>query len=281
MSRQYGRRYELQIGSDSQSVVINNLQISFFVDKTITDEPNKSKIEIYNLNLENRNKLINKEFKKVVLFAGYDEPRLVFAGEINNAYTTRKDLDYITTLECGDGQTDYAKTKIYTTLKAGTKESDVVKNCLDKMKKTNKGAIDLPKEKTYQRAKILCGKPREFLKVIAKNNNANWHILDGNLNILPKDKVLSNTDGFVLSLDTGMIGSPEISDDGLKVSCLLNPKLNIGGLVRVKSILSEYDGDYKIIKLSHSGDFLGDTWKTDLTVQNGKFKKVEKWKTQI
>ena len=142
MSRQYGRKYELQIGSDSQSVVINNLQISFFVDKTITDEPNKSKIEIYNLNLENRNKLINKEFKKVVLFAGYDEPRLIFAGEINNAYTTRKDLDYITTLECGDGQTDYAKTKIYTTLKAGTKESDVVKNCLDKMKKTNKFCVE-------------------------------------------------------------------------------------------------------------------------------------------
>ena len=46
--------------------------------------------------------------------------------------------------------------------------------------------------------------------------------------------------------------------------------------MRIQSILSEYDGDYKITQLTHSGDFLNDTWQTELIAINGKFHKVEK-----
>lgn len=163
--RQYGRRYRLEIGNNKQSIVIDNLAISFNIEKTISEEPNTSKIEIYNLNANNRNQIANKIFNQVKLFAGYDEPRLIFAGQITQAYTSRNDLDFITHIECGDG---------------------------------------------------------------------------------------------------------------LRVTCLLNPKLNIGSLVRIQSILSEYDGDYKITQLTHSGDFLNDTWQTELIAINGKFHKVEK-----
>ena len=93
---------------------------------------------------------------------------------------------------------------------------------------------------------------------------------------MPKDKILNDSEGFVLSEKTGLINSPEKTDDGLRVTCLLNPKLNIGSLVRIQSILGEYDGDYKITQLTHSGDFLNDTWQTELIAINGKFHKVEK-----
>lgn len=274
--RQYGRRYRLEIGNGAQSIVIDSLAGSFNIEKTISEEPNVCKIEIYNLNANNRNQIANKIFNQVTLRAGYDEPGLIFAGQITQAYTSRNDLDFITHIECGDGQTDYAKARVYTTLKAGVKDSDVVNMCMKAMSSSKQGVIDLPRDKALPRCKVLSGDIKEYLKHVAKNNDANWHILDGNLNILPKNKVLNNSDGFVLSEQTGLIGSPEKTDEGLKITCLLNPKLNIGGLVRVKSILSEYDGDYKITQLTHSGDFLNDTWQTELIAVNGKFHKVEK-----
>ena len=148
--------------------------------------------------------------------------------------------------------------------------------CLKAMSSSKQGVVDLPKKKALPRCKVLSGDIKDYLKHVAKNNDANWHILDGNLNILPKNKILNDSEGFVLSEQTGLINSPEKTDDGLRVTCLLNPKLNIGSLVRIQSILSEYDGDYKITQLTHSGDFLNDTWQTELIAINGKFHKVEK-----
>jgi hypothetical protein len=274
--RQYGRRYRLEVGNGTQSIVIDNLAISFNIEKTISEEPNTSKIEIYNLNADNRNQIANKIFNQVKLFAGYDDPRLIFAGQITQAYTIRDDLDFITHIESGDGQADYSRGRVYTTLKAGVKDSDVVNICVKAMGSSKQGVIDLPRDKALPRCKVLSGDIKEYLKHVAKNNDANWHILDGNLNILPKNKVLNNSEGFILSEQTGLIGSPEKTDDGLKITCLLNPVLNIGGLIRVKSILSEYDGDYKITQLTHNGDFLNDTWQTELIAINGKFHKVKK-----
>lgn len=276
MARQYGRRYRLEIGNKNQSIIIDNLAISFSIEKTITEEPNTSKIEIYNLNTNNRNQISNKIFNQVKLFAGYDDPRLIFAGQITQAYTSRNDLDFIVYIECLDGQNDYTKTRVYTTLNAGAKDSDIVKMCVKSMSSSKQGTIDLPKDKALPRCKVLSGDIKNYLKTIAKNNDANWHILDGNLNILPKDKILNDSEGFILSEETGLIASPEKTDDGLKITCLLNPKLNIGSLVRIKSILSEYDGDYKITQLTHNGDFLNDTWQTELIAINGKFSKVDK-----
>ncbi|WP_169753524.1 phage protein [Campylobacter mucosalis] len=274
--KQFGRSYTLEIGNKTKSVIIENLQISFSIEKTITDEPNNAKIEIYNLNVNNRNALTKKEFNKVTLKVGYgDDNRLIFAGDINKAYTTRQDLDFITTLECGDGQSDYTNAKIYTSLKAGVKDSDIVNMCLKEMS-SKKGGVELPKDKALPRCKVLAGNIRDYLKKVANNNNADWHILDGNLNILPKDKVLSLNEGFVLEQTTGLINTPEITDEGVKLTCLLNPKINIGSLVRVKSILSEYDGDYKVQKLTHNGDFLGDTWQTEIIATNGKYEKINR-----
>ena len=136
------------------------------------------------------------------------------------------------------------------------------------------GAIDTPNQRKLPRGRVLCGDSREILNRVARNNQADWSIQDGNLIFLPKDKVL-NAEAVLLSQETGMIGSPEQTDDGLELSCLLNPALQIGGLVEVQSIIEHFNGEYKIIKLAHSGDGLGGDWLSKMTVVGGKFQKVE------
>nr|WP_239495443.1 hypothetical protein [Haemophilus influenzae] len=92
-----------------------------------------------------------------------------------------------------------------------------------------------------------------------------------------KDKVL-NDDAVLISQDTGMINAPEQTDEGLELTCLLNPALQIGGLVKVESIIEYFNGEYKIVKLAHSGDGIGGDWHSKITVVGGKFQKVEKEK---
>ena len=49
--------------------------------------------------------------------------------------------------------------------------------------------------------------------------------------------------------------------------------------MKVESIIDYFNGEYKIIKLAHSGDGIGGDWHSKMTVVGGKFQKVEKEKS--
>lgn len=273
--RQFGRQLKLVIGSDKESLEITNLRVIFEVKKTLTPEPNPAVIRIYNLNASHRNLLTSKEFNRASLSVGYEELRQIYAGDIVEANTLRDGEDFISELICGDGFKAYTSSMVNKTLSAGKSDAEILKENTQSMG-IETGVVDLPKDRQLPRGKVMFGDPRELLHKIAKNNDAQWSIQDGQMTVLPKDKVLADNEGFVLSQETGMVGSPEKTDDGLSLTCLCNPSLRIGGLVRVQSIMSEYNGDYKITELSHEGDFLGDDWYSQITCIGGRFKKVEK-----
>ncbi|MCX2589732.1 hypothetical protein OQ435_16295 [Proteus penneri] len=273
--RQFGRQLKLVIGSDKQSLEITNLRVTFEVKKTLTPEPNPAVIRIYNLCASHRNLLTSKEFNRASLSVGYEELRQIYAGDIVEANTLRDGEDFISELICGDGFKAYTSSVVNKTLSAGKSDAEIMKESTQSMG-IETGVVDLLKDRQLPRGKVMFGDPRELLHKIAKNNDAQWSIQDGQMTVLPKDKVLADNEGFVLSQETGMVGSPEKTDDGLSLTCLCNPSLRIGGLVRVQSIMPEYNGDYKITELSHEGDFLGDDWYSQITCIGGRFKKVEK-----
>ncbi|QXF35253.1 hypothetical protein CE143_20315 [Photorhabdus luminescens] len=271
--RQFGRQLKLTIGNEKESIEITNLRVAFEVSKTITSEPNPATIRVYNLNQSQRNLITSKTYNKVSLAVGYEELRVIYTGDIIEAVTVRDDLDFIIELTCGDGYEAYTGALVNKTLKAGVTDADILSEATKSMKVGN-GAIDLPHDRQLPRGKVLTGNARDIMHKIARNNGANWSVQDGNMIVLPKNKVLTDNEGFVLSQETGMIGSPEKTDDGLSVTCLCNPALRIGGLIRIKSIIPEYNGDYKITELEHSGDFMSDDWHTLITCVGGKYQKV-------
>jgi hypothetical protein len=82
-----------------------------------------------------------------------------------------------------------------------------------------------------------------------------------------------------------MIGVPEQTNDGIRIRCLINAKLKVGGLVQInnKSVQAQLinpatnfgapnnlayisdDGFYKILVAEHTGNTRGQEWYTDLT----------------
>lgn len=274
--RQYIRQLRLFLGNDNESIEINSLRVDFEIIKTQTSEPNPSIIRVYNLSRDNQAKITAKTFKKVVLAVGYEDVRVIYGGDIIESKTVRDDLDTIIEMECGDGFVDYSSAYVAVTLKAGATDSDIVKELTKTMPNTDVGTIDLPNVRKLPRGRVLVGNTREILDKIAVNNNANWSIQDGTLHIVPKGKVLADNEGFVLSQDTGLIGFPEKTNEGLQVNCLLNPALKIGGLVRVESILPQFNGDFKITELKHVGDNMTEDWRSEIICVGGEFQKIEK-----
>jgi hypothetical protein len=86
---------------------------------------------------------------------------------------------------------------------------------------------------------------------------------------------------------TGMIGTPESTEDGIKIRCYLNPLIRIGQLVQINqadinrntlnkqmfpSYTSQYypattthDGFYRVIVAEHVDDTQDNDWYTELT----------------
>lgn len=276
--KQFGRRWRLEIGNKTEGVAIEGLRVAFDITKSIDPKPNPGKIDVWNLNRDNINRILSGEFNLVKLWVGYETLRVIYAGDIVKKRIKRDDLDFIMSIECGDGHVDYQQSLIAVTLAAGSTDKDAFDAAAKTMKNTNVGAVDLPNVRTLPRSRVLTGNAREVLGRVAANNGADWSVQDGELVMIPSDKVLSGEAVF-LSQESGMIGSPEVTDNGLELSCLCNPELRVGGLVRVESILDYFNGDYKIVHLQHVGDGIGGDWLSKLTVIGGKFQKIEKAKS--
>jgi hypothetical protein len=86
----------------------------------------------------------------------------------------------------------------------------------------------------------------------------------------------------VLTSESGLIGQPEQTNDGIKVRALLNPRFRVGGRVKLNnnSILRfktdlkvgafnkaprlDEDGLYRILAVEFKGDTRGKDWYADL-----------------
>lgn len=272
--KQFGRQWKLDLISDSETLSITQLRVAFSIDKTISEKPNPAQIQIWNLNRNHINQLLSQQFKKVRLSVGYQRISQIYQGDITKAKIKREGLDFILELECADGHQAYTQGRSNITLNSGATDEQILAEVQKNMPALEAGTQDVVNKRQLPRARVLNGDSREILNRIAKNNKANWSIQDGKLLFLPYDKVL-NDEAVLLNQATGMVGTPEQTDDGLELTCLLNPALQIGGLVKVQSIIEYFNGEYKIVKLSHNGDGLGGDWLSKMTVVGGKFNKVK------
>lgn len=277
--RQFGRQFQLDIIGKSDTLVINNLRISFDIDKTINEKPNPATIRAWNLNRSHLNQILSGAFDKVALSVGYQTLTQIYSGDITKASVQRHDLDFILTLECADGFRAYTQARITSTLKSGSNDEQILTELSKTLPNVNLGTVEVTNKRQLPRGKVMNGDTRELLNRLARNSGADWSIQDGELVFLPKNKVLK-AEAILISQETGMVNAPEHTDDGLELQCLLNPQLAIGGLVEVKSILDYFNGQYKVVKLLHSGDAMEGDWLSKMTVVGGQFQPVGKDKSE-
>lgn len=79
-------------------------------------------------------------------------------------------------------------------------------------------------DQKYLRGRTLFGSFHGFIERVGRENNVTFDYSEGVLNSTDLDK-FSIQPIFILSAETGMVGMPQLTSEGLVVKCLLNPKL--------------------------------------------------------
>lgn len=290
-SDQYLRKLTLIVSNnDLNGIDLSALEIKFTVKRSDTMTPNVADIRVYNLEEETARR-IKKEFTKVTLQAGYEgNYGVIFQGNIKQVILGRESAtDTFIDIVAGDGDRAYNFAVVNSTIAAGATQEDQVNASIKAMQ--DKGVAagnigDMPPEK-LPRGKVMFGNARNYLRDVAQSTDKSWSIQDEKVTFIPKKSYLPG-ERVVLTSKTGMIGTPQQTNEGVNVKCLLNPLIKIGGRIEINNKSIEqlkinlsipnspanipapltWDGVYYVLVAEHTGDTRGIPWYTSLICLN-------------
>jgi len=281
--RLYLRKCSLIVGGDGQGLELGELRVVFATHKQDVETPNSADIRVYNL-AEETARRVQKEFTRVVLQAGYEGNfGLIFGGNVRQVRRGRDGVAPYLDILASDGDRAYNYAVVNTTLAAGNTVADQVKAAQDAMAEhgvTPGHTPDLGGQ-ALPRGKVLYGMANKVMRNAAESTDTSWSIQDGACQMVPTQGYLPGN-AVVLTAETGLVGRPEQTNEGIKVRALLNPTFRVGGRIKLDNAsINEFktdlrvgafnraprldeDGLYRILAVEFRGDTRGTDWCADL-----------------
>lgn len=264
---------------------LHELRIEFSISKSVSSAANTADIKIFNLTESHRNSIGN-EFDEITLEAGYIPPNgggnvgIIFKGAVRDVMHEKDQKgNIITTISCGDGDKALRKATISKSYPKGTPVKDVVEDLYKEMEKqgVDKGEWKFPDkmtDKTFKRPYAACGSCAREMDTIGRGNGFYWSSQDQVVEIIPGDEFIGGV--VLLTPQTGLIGTPAITDNGVRVSALLNPEIRPNRRVQIESdtlSMNAANGVYRVSDVTYSGNNMDGEFKVDISgeaVQGGK-----------
>nr|DAL26890.1 MAG TPA_asm: major tail protein [Caudoviricetes sp.] len=261
-------------GKKFESLGDNGLDIEFDINFGDSKEPDVSEITIYNLSDDSINQI--KKDGYCLVNAGYKQmgnKANILTGDIEEVATEWSGVDKLTKIRVSDGGKKWRQAKISKTYREGTKASLIM---LDVIGIMGYEIVEVkPKEdKVYKLGKTVNGFCSDILKMLVKDTKSKMFVNKNRIFI--RDEKKGAETGFVLSPETGLIGSPTLNknDTGDKsasvgsdkdkknnkdekktwnVVSLLNPKLETDSLIEIRS--RALSGKFRVKSGKHTKDF--------------------------
>jgi hypothetical protein len=286
------------VAGEDKAIDLSQFQLKFQTAQQDEESPNNCTIRVYNLS-DRTVKKVRDEYSHVVLQAGYEGGAfgVIFQGTIKQFRVGRLDnkTTYLDIL-AADGDMAYNFAIVKKTLAAGSRWQDRVNAAAKAMEPmgVTLGQVEYPDAGgILPRGKVLFGYAKAALRSNVQTMGATWSIQNGKINIIPLTGYLPG-ESVILTSGTGLIGRPEQTIDGIKARCLLNPKIVVGGSVKIdnESInqtvqqkdhvipgaqlpfnqwagIQQFatiatDGLYRVYVAEHKGDTRGQEWYTDI-----------------
>ena len=285
MTAQFIRRVSLIVGNASgQGLDLSQLHIKFSISSATTQSPKHTTIRVYNVSTATANS-IQQEFTQVFLQAGYDgNLGQIFGGAIKQVRKGRENAtDTFIDIIAADGDQVYNWAVVNTTLAAGWSQTDYHNALIQTMSSYGVKAGYTPQFSPAQlpRGKVMYGMARDNMRALAGASGTQWTVRDGQLHMVPFNGYMPGQ-SVVLTSDTGMVGVPTQTVDGIIVKCLLNPNITPGSQIQInnasiqQAALSvdytatnyfpslDADGFYKVYALSQTGDTRGPNFYSEM-----------------
>jgi hypothetical protein len=239
-------------------------------------------IVIYNMNDPTLQEIIKYGYK-VRLDAGYQNQELfstIFEGIIiQPMWEQENGVDWKLTLNCIVGVLEFANNFVSYTSPGAIQQRELLAQMLSNSRyPLATDAPSLPNDK-ITRATTFFGQPDELLGALAETNNQLMWASDrmAHFRDFTKADILPT---WTYKAGSGLVGTPQQTQDGITLTVLLDPRLQLGGLVEldkgliiamnqytignIPNILSA-SGKYYIFGLRYYGDSRGNDWYTEIT----------------
>lgn len=284
---QYLRAFNLLVSNvQGKGLDLSDFRVKFSIKQSTAETPNAADIRVYNLASQTALQ-VQKEFTQVVVQAGYPgNIGVIFKGNIKQVIIGRENAtDTFIDIVAGDGDLSYNYAVVNATIAKNSTQQDQVNACLNAtapLGVTGGGNSKLPQTIKLPRGKVLFGNAKNYLRDAAQTTNNDWSFQNEKLVFVPKKSYLPGT-AVVITSDTGMIGTPEQTNEGVNVKCLINPNIKIGGRIKLDNTTIQRlkvsltltpgsatntaaplpsNGVYFVLALEHSGDTRGIEWYT-------------------
>jgi hypothetical protein len=273
------RHVEITVGPyKGEGFKIDGLKIAFSIEKTDSTDPNKGKIQIYNLSVETSGK-VTVAGNHITLKAGYEDETVaaIFFGDVLSGVRKRSGNDYITELEVFDSRSAVMASQVSHSYAKDTEASTVVQAFLDAIGKPYIGVDLIPSGEKYPHGYTFIGMATDGLRDVLNRFDLTYTMQNEMLYILKPGEAADNT-GLKLSFKTGLLTNPQpVSDktgegdekteaaNRWKFSTMLFPELNPGAACKVES--ETLNGDVVVKKAVFSGDNWDGDFRIDIEAE--------------
>jgi hypothetical protein len=256
----------------TDAFAVQGLRMQFSASKTLEKTPNTAEIHVFNL-AEKSRKGMQTMGATVLLQAGYedtDSQAIVFSGNARYISHRIDGPDWVTKIECGDGEQAVGGDMVDVSFAEGTPVVRALEYISGKLKvdKGNLGTQAKGLGRVLKTGFVARGRAAALLEKLLVSEGYTFSIQNGRLQILKPEE--SNTETvFVLGPTTGLIGSPEWNTPDkagkpptLKVLSLLLPQIIPGRRVQLESRAAK--GIFKVQAVNHRGDTHEGDWHTEM-----------------
>ena len=245
-------------GEQKRTLVYEGIETHVSIEKPGEPDQNKATVEMYNLTMDAMRDMTTLSFRPlqtkknlIVIFAGDETNGMsqCFAGEIDTAYADFSGAPTIKMhIEAAAGSYPNLKASAPIAVKGSQTAASLIEGFAKESGYTfvNNGVTASVKNA------VLNGSPVQKARTVANMVGCELIIDDNTMKIQPFDKGLDEGNAVLMSKDSGMLGYPTFTSEGIKLRCLYNPDLQLGGMIEVDTVVPGAKGSWKITKLSHS-----------------------------
>lgn len=236
---------------------LRGLRIAWEVRKTSSSSANPSTVRVWNLSESTRNSILTKK-SALILRAGYGEADgqlpLLASGVVLRVEHSPQPPDVVTELQLRDGGLGLDDAKFNHVYARGTLVQDIVDDMIAEMPDAGRGPmVASALSQTLPARRVFSGMVRHEFDKLATAFGFEWSIQDGAVQVIDWTGARGpQVTATVLSIASGLVGSPTKTNSGVKVESLMMPSILPGGFIKVESDFAS--GYFRAVSVEHKGD---------------------------
>ncbi len=276
-----------QVTAYSKDYTFEGLEIQFEVSQSVGSYNNGfwfADIAIFGLNGPTTNLVITQGMT-VRLDAGWQNGQpygTIFEGTLYQPLWERVDgINYKLTLHCIVGLLEQVNNFCAFSIAGGATQRDIVarmaSTALNPLDASN---VNIPAANltASSRGEVIFGQPSLYLEQIGKETQTSFWFSNMAINIQSLLTAQTNVPTISYNANTGLVGTPQQTQDGVLIRVLLDPRLQLAGQINLDPSVTiaqlprmqntfptvlDKDGNYGIMGLTHRGDSRGNVWQTE------------------